>query len=412
MKLAILSDMHIGYERFSEDAYSQAKAAVEAASSVADALLIPGDVFDKRSPKPDVIAQAINIFREASRRKWPSRVVDFSAADGTKPHTDVPIIAIPGTHERTAEGRENVLSLLALAGLIVDASEATVTVASNSDPTDKVAVFGLGGVSEERVKECLGRLNPQPVKGAFNVFMFHQSTYELLPFDEGLIRYDDLPKGFDLYVDGHIHNRVEAKAHGKPFLIPGSTVLTQLKDSEQEKKGFILFDTKDSSYKFIHIDSRTFICKDIKFVDAKPGDVLKRCDEAISEIISSNGNGKSNKPIIRLKLQGSLGEGATNADVPLRILTGKYSDSAYLEIDSSKLVSPDVVKSMEEVREGKLGDVPVKELGMRMFASRLKENKFEMKVDGARLFEVLSGDKSKEKVIKEAQELLDEPDGK
>jgi threonine aldolase len=67
---------------------------------------------------------------------------------------------------------------------------------------------------------------------------------------------------------------------------------------------------------------------------------------------------------------------------------------------------------MEEVREGKLGDVPVKELGMRMFASRLKENKFEMKVDGARLFEVLSGDKSKEKVIKEAQELLDEPDGK
>ena len=66
MKLAILSDMHIGYERFAEDAYNQAEAAVKAAMSVADMLLIPGDVFDKRAPKPDVIAQGINIFREAS----------------------------------------------------------------------------------------------------------------------------------------------------------------------------------------------------------------------------------------------------------------------------------------------------------------------------------------------------------
>ena len=405
MKLAILSDMHIGYERFAEDAYNQAEAAVKAAMSVADMLLIPGDVFDKRAPKPDVIAQGINIFREASKHKWPAKVVEFNAEDGTKPHTEVPIIAIPGTHERTAEGRENVLSLLALAGLIVDASEATVIVAKHDRPEDKVAVFGLGGVSEDRVKECLERLKPKPVSGAFNVFMFHQSTYELLPFDDELIRYVDLPKGFDLYVDGHIHNKVEATVHGKPFLIPGSTVLTQLKDGEQEKKGFFLFDTEDSSYEFIHIDSRTFVCKEMKFDSAKPGEVLKLCDDEIGSIIASAGNG--HKPIIRIKLVGSLGEGVTSADVPIRVLTGKYSSLAYLEIDSSRLVSPDVVKGMEEVREGRLGDVPVKELGMRMFASRLRENKFEIGVDGTKLFEALSGDKSKEKAMKEAQELLD-----
>ncbi|EQD59621.1 metallophosphoesterase, partial [mine drainage metagenome] len=75
-------------------------------------------------------------------------------------------------------------------------------------------------------------------------FMLHQSIYEILPFDESFMHYDDLPKGFDLYVCGHIHSRVKATVNGKLFLIPGSTVLTQLKEGEQERKGFILFDTK------------------------------------------------------------------------------------------------------------------------------------------------------------------------
>jgi len=62
MKIAIVSDLHLGYERFYEDAYLQAKEALEKASSMADMLIIPGDLFDNRSPKPEVLAQGMNIF--------------------------------------------------------------------------------------------------------------------------------------------------------------------------------------------------------------------------------------------------------------------------------------------------------------------------------------------------------------
>ena len=239
MKIAIVSDLHIGYERFRQDALRQAKMALEKAIGIADAILVPGDIFDKRAPKPDVIAEAINLFRDLrDSNTLGSEIAEFRGQGSI--YTKFPIIAVPGTHERTAAGKENPLALLSLAGLLADTSESTTIIRKGDE---RVAVFGLGGVPEEQVKSELLRLKPSPVPGAFNIFMFHQSIYEILPFNDSFIHYDDLPDGFDLYVCGHIHNRIEATVHGKPFLIPGSTVLTQLKDKEQERKGFIVFDT-------------------------------------------------------------------------------------------------------------------------------------------------------------------------
>ena len=106
--------------------------------------------------------------------------------------------------------------------------------------------------------------------------MFHQSVYEILPFSDDFIHYNELPKGFDLYVDGHIHSRVEADVHGKKFLIPGSTVLTQLKEGEQDDKGFILFDTQSYTYQFVKIKCRKFVFKNISFENATPKKRSKR----------------------------------------------------------------------------------------------------------------------------------------
>ena len=44
MKIAILSDFHLGYERFKEDAYVQAREAMEKAAGLCDMLIIPGDI--------------------------------------------------------------------------------------------------------------------------------------------------------------------------------------------------------------------------------------------------------------------------------------------------------------------------------------------------------------------------------
>lgn len=394
--------MHIGYERFSEDACSQAWEALEKASGMADAIIIPGDVFDKRAPKPEVMAQAINIFRELSKKKWKAKVVSSNSTE-TKPYTRVPVIAISGTHERTAFGKENPLSLLGLAGLLVDADEATVVLEKERE---RVAVFGLGGLSEEMVKPKLLELDPKPISGAFNIFMFHQSIYELLPFSSDFIHYDDLPKGFDLYVDGHIHSRVEATVHGKKFLIPGSTVLTQLKEDEQEDRGFILFDTTTYTYEFITIKCRQLVFKSLQFNAAEPKEIKERCEQEIERILKAS----REKPIIRMKLEGTMAKGFNSIDIPVNSITSKYGQKATIDFDNSKLLDPELQSDIEAIRENKIGDMPISELGMNILGERLKELKFDDKIKYAELFGILSDMSKKEKVLIEAMRFLNEQD--
>jgi DNA repair exonuclease SbcCD nuclease subunit len=400
MKVAIVSDLHIGYERFYDDAYEQAREALLEASKLADIILLPGDIFDKRAPKPEVIAQALNIFRELSAVQWKAKI-EWLHGQG-RAYTSAPIVAISGTHERTAAGKENPLGLLALAGLVVDTSESQVLV---SNGKERVAIYGLGGLSEERVVEKLKELAPKPVGDAFNIFMLHQSIYEILPFDESFMRYDDLPKGFDLYVCGHIHSRVEAKVNGKLFLIPGSTVLTQLKEGEQERKGFILFDTEKYSYDFIAIDSRPFIVKRLKFDNATIKEVREACDSAIKECVESS----KKKPIVKLYLEGTFELGGAS-ELGLRALIMKHANDAILEIDTSALKEPEMERSIEGIRENSIDSVGIKEIGMQLLRNRLKELGFKEDINVGELFEILSDQKisKKEKIIENALKFLEE----
>ena len=404
MRIAIVSDLHIGYERFYDDAYRQAREAFEAiAAKKADMVIIPGDIFDRRNPKPEVIAQAINLFRDFSHNPWPAKLEEFvPLREHRKAYTDIPILAIPGTHERVAEGKENPLTLLGLAGLLIDASEAIAVIRKGEE---KVAVFGLGGLSEERVKSELADLGEKPVEGCFNIFMFHQSIYEILPFSDNFIHFEDLPVGYDLYVDGHIHNRIEDKVHGKPFLIPGSTVLTQLKEGEQEQKGFYIYDTKSNTWEFNRINSRPYKFFRIKLSEAAPKDVMTEAEAIMDSALAEKGE----KPIIKLSFSGTIAKGFKNVDLPLHTIYTKYSNKAILDIDSSKVSEHRMEENIKEIREGKLEGMNIKDLGMEIFSSKLKEAGFRADVNPAELFNILSSNK-KEKAIKLATELLSDID--
>jgi len=399
LKIAIVSDMHIGYERFAEDAINQAREALWKASELADVILMPGDIFDKRSPKPEVIAQAINLFRDlSSKKKWDAKVTQFIGR-GTCNYTAIPVVGISGTHERTAFGKENPFSLLGLAGLVVDTSEATTIIEKDGE---KIAIFGLGGISEEKVKAALVELDPKPLDGAFNIFMFHQSTHEILPFSDDFIYHSDLPKGFDLYLNGHIHSRVEAIVHGKKMLIPGSTVLTQLKEGEQDEKGFLLFDTSDYTHEFVKINSRQFVFRNIDFDNAAPGELKHKCESEIEHILSNS----RDMPIIKLKLTGTINSGFTGGDMPIHHIISKYSSKAVIDIDNSKLVNPDVRSNIEDLRSNRIDDMPVRELGLSILSAKLKEHKFDGSFNVVEIFNILSDGSKKEKVLKSASEML------
>lgn len=397
MKVAILSDFHIGYERFFEDAYKQAEEALKKASSLADVLIIPGDIFDMRNPKPEVLAQGINLFRELARKKWSAKVVSYSG--NKKIYADIPVIAIPGTHERKARDVEDPVQLLGLAGLVVNGSDSTIEI-NNGD--EKIAVFSLGGLAEEKVKETLTLLNPKPVEKAFNIFMFHQSIFELLPFSKDFIHFDDLPKGFDLYVDGHIHNRYETKVHGKPFLIPGSTVLTQLKDGEQEQKGFYIFDTTSKKYEYVKIDSRKFFVKNVSVENKE----ISKIAVDVSNAIEAGIKDSDTKPIIRIVLEGELKHGYRQVDIDLLELIKKYSSKAVIEISKNNVGDKSSQMEIESIRSGAFENMSIKDYGISIFLEKLKTAKYDLLKNPTELFDNLSSDQKKEKIVNDAMKEL------
>ncbi len=403
MKIGIVSDMHLGYERFREDAYTQAKRALDLASASCDLILIPGDVFDNRTPSPEVIAEGINIFRELSKRAWQAKVTDYISERET--HTSVPVVAISGTHERTAIGRDNALRLLDLAGLLVDTSESTTIISKGEE---RVAIYGIGGVSEELFKSKIGELAPRPVEGAFNIFMFHQSVYELLPFNEAFVRTEELPKGFDLYIDGHLHTNTETEAHRKPFLIPGSTVITQMKEGEQSSKGFIIFDTKERKHTFVEINSRAFVSKEINVSGKSSTQIKERCAETIAEILRDQHNA-----IIRLRLKGELNHGISNSEISIKGLIGRYSKEAFIEVDTSKITNASVEEGIREVRENKIHGESIKEQGLATLQQALESLGFTLGIPSSELFEMLvSTELKKERLTEQILEKLDAADEK
>jgi len=71
MKLAILSDFHLGYSpsfmHGEDDAFAQAREAMGLACEKADALLVPGDIFDSRTPTLDVMEQGLTVVADRDR---------------------------------------------------------------------------------------------------------------------------------------------------------------------------------------------------------------------------------------------------------------------------------------------------------------------------------------------------------
>ena len=78
--------------------------------------------------------------------------------------------------------------------------------------------------------------------------------------------------------------------------------------------------------------------------------------------------------------------------MPLQMLINKYADRLVLDFDSSKLVDTQVEKGIEEIRSNKEGGSTVKEMGMSMLLSKLKEEKLDSDIRVSEIFNILSAD--------------------
>ncbi len=334
MKIAIIADTHLGYSRFADDSFNQAKAAFEDAANKADIIVFAGDLFDMKIPKLEDLEKAINILGKVK----------------------IPIFAIHGNHERRTKGMVNPVKLLSESNMLRYLHMSSDEYSINGE---RIQITGIGSVPEDFAGLAVEKIEKSVDKNqnAFRILVIHQTIKELIPHsgDElSLYHLEDLP--FDLIINGHIHKRF-TRLGGK-FIIPGSTVITQLKKDEAEPKGYVLYDTKNKQAEFIDIGTRKFFYEELKFENSGKNEVNQKIKELIENI-----NMENKDAIISIKIKGTLREGLSGPDVKIDEYENVFLDN---QLNSSNLAEK--IKKIKDLREENLSirDFAVKELSSKI----------------------------------------------
>jgi DNA repair exonuclease SbcCD nuclease subunit len=382
-----MSDFHLGY---SDDALVQAREALAKGVAEADIVILAGDLFDHRVPKQEVLHEAIELFgalKAEAQRKGRLKGLRAWAVDEKGERREIPLeapfLAIYGTHERRSKGLVNAVQMLAAAGLVHNLHARRLLVEKDGE---LVAFQGMGGLPEEFARQALKLLDPKPVPGAFNVFVIHQTLKELIPFNEEFLSVPDLPAGFDLYVNGHIHWNRELREGGRHVLLPGSTVITQMKPNEQHGKGYYLYDTAGKSAEFKHINARPFHYLELKFEHATPARVEKETRARLEEALAKERRGK---PLVKLKLLGTLAKGFTPASVDSAALEKEYLPRAFVSVDK-EFEAEELKQKVELLRRLREERLSSKEMGLKLLREKLDAMKSPLAPRAEELFEALA----------------------
>ena len=361
MRIGIASDLHFGYawgtER-QEDSFTQAAEAINDCLK-ADVLLLPGDLFDSRIPRQEVMDKAMRIIGTASEKQSQAKVESFRSGRAVPSVTGTPVIAIHGTHERRATGLTNPVQLLEAAGLCIALHNDAVVLTRNGE---RVAIHGMGGVPEQYAPTVLKECAFKPLPGITNILVMHQSFREYVYEDAAFLSMDDLPPGFDLYVNGHVHWSDIKEKNGRTMLHPGSTILTQMRkvEAEQPKRAWF-YDTETKSLTSQDLATpRKFYYLELEASGA-PADIMAKARQMLSKVPTSNP-----KPLVKLKLSGSLPPGAS---IDLSSLV--RGSEALVSIDSS-LEAAQFRRNIEILRQDQARK-SIDEIGLSLLQNNLDQ---------------------------------------
>jgi len=385
MIVSILSDFHFGYSHNTateEDCFDNAEEAVQKALD-SDIILIAGDIFDSRMPKTGVWAKAIKILVKPLITEGKG-VNLFSTTKSMKEiykrtlqHT--PVVAIHGTHERKGRDETNAVDALDNAGILLHLHCETIIFEKDGI---KVAIHGMSGVPERQAAEVLNQWSPKPIEGCYNILMLHQSIdpFVYSPLEPPTVKLENLPRGFDLIVNGHIHGHAEDRAGDAVFIMPGSTVITQLEKNEADsEKGFYKVDV-GKKIEFVPLEkNRKFFYEELR-VDSN---AKEKIEKVIDKILERE---FVKPPTIKVKI---FGRDVDVSEQDLRTVEKKYSEKAVLVL-AKELESPEMVGKIEFMKNLREQKLSVEEIGLQLLRQNLEEMSFEKSFDFENAFSLLS----------------------
>jgi DNA repair exonuclease SbcCD nuclease subunit len=387
MKIAVFSDMHFGFAHrpdLEDDTFDNADEAMEKALD-ADLILILGDIFDSRLPKTNTWAKAMKILTKPLMKENRGIKLIHSTKEikeiSQRTLSHIPVVALHGTHERRGRGEPNAIDVLENAGILIHLHCDTIIFEKDGV---KVAVHGMSGVPERFASDILSQWNPQPAEGCFNILLLHQSIdpYVYSPLEPPSIAVSNLPKGFDMIIDGHIHQHNQIMLGDTTLVFAGSTVVTQFEKLEAEVEKGVYFISLNNNVKteFVPLKNyRKFFYEEI-FIEE--GTAKNQIDERIEEILSS---GFQKPPIIRMKIYGKKAE---IFDQDLRELERKYFGKAIL-IFAKEVESPEIAIKTEFLRALREEKLSVEDMGLELLKKNLDEFGFSPMIDYEQVFKLL-----------------------
>jgi DNA repair exonuclease SbcCD nuclease subunit len=359
MRFAHMADCHIGSWRepklnnISTDAFY--KAVDISIKKGADFILISGDLFNTSLPGIDKLKLVVLKLKELK-------------------DLNIPVYIVAGSHDFSASGK-TMLDVLESAGLLINVvkgriSNGKLKLNFTVDEKTKAKITGMigkKGMLEKSFYEDLDRHHLESENG-FKIFMFHTTITELKP--EELEKIDSspvslLPKGFDYYAGGHVHEIIKKELPGyRNIIYPGPLFPNNFREIEKLKcGGFYFYDNGILTYEPVEI----FPVYSVEIACSN-----KTPEEIELELSKRSEKEDFSNAIITIRLSGRIKSGKPS-DIRLGdIIRAFYEKNAYFVMkNTAALIS-------EEFEEIKVKEETVDETEKAL----ISENSGQVKVSG------------------------------
>jgi len=305
MKFAHLADAHIGSWRDPKLSDASLIAFLKAmdlcVSKAVDFILISGDLFNTSLPSIDRLKEVVKKLKQVKE-------------------SNIEVYIVPGSHDFSPSGK-TMLDVLEYAGLVKNVVKGEVRddklyLKFTTDQKTGVKITGMlgkRGMLEKSFYETLD-LESLEQKQGFKIFMFHTALTELKPKD--LAEMDSaplsfLPKGFDYYAGGHIHQVIEKRETDYGLITyPGALFPNSFKEIEQfNPGGFYIYE--EGKVEYCPVPVFDVVSINLNCNQKSPQEIRTMILQEINRLLpDDNTNVKDySKTIVTLRLHGVLSEG-------------------------------------------------------------------------------------------------------
>lgn len=327
---AHLADVHLGAFREPELRELNARAFEAALDACSEAkfIIISGDLFDSPLPDLSIVDRAVRKMRALVEQ-------------GKK------IYLVYGSHDYSVN-ETSVIDVLNSAGVIRKVStggeeDGKLRLEFTEDEATSALLTGLGARKRGLEKENYEALDLKHLEGrdGFKVFAFHSGIEEHKPdFLKGVegIPLSLLPKGFDYYAGGHVHERIDVTEEGYGRIVyPGPLFAADYKDLDDlavKEHGFYFVSVKEGR---VQAEFKPVKMAEVVKVEAEAGGKSAGAlrEELVEKAEKTNAVGK----IVLLKVKGELASGSPG-EIGFNEVRSAFEGALVVKVNRSKLSAP------------------------------------------------------------------------